>query len=65
MIQEIKAVNVEISKMRKSYRKIWRNSGLYRRDKYKGPDMGINMHISEKEKTSMTFYLLNLRLGKG
>ena len=41
---------IRISSMRRSYGKIWRNSGLHRRDEYKGPDMGINMHISCKRK---------------
>jgi len=36
--------------MRRSCGKIWRNSGLHRRDEYKGPDTGKNMHISCKRK---------------
>lgn len=48
--EEIKALNNEISTMRRSWGKIQRNSGLDRGDKYKNPDTGINMHIAYSRK---------------
>ena len=65
--EEIKALNNEISTMRRSWGKIQRNSGLDRGDKYKNPDTGINMHIAysrKKKNTSVTFYAMTLCLGK-